>query len=85
MSRLATIVVVFSVLAAFSSAGAQSPPPSASAPLPVVTPAEKAPASPIRANRDAAMGVDARRCLEFSTNLEIIKCAEKYLQRRRNG
>ena len=37
------------------------------------------------ANRDAAMGVDARRCLEFSTNLEIIKCAEKYLQRRRNG
>ena len=85
MSRLATIVVAFSVLAAFSSAGAQSPSPGASAPAPAVTPAEKAPASPVRANRDAATGADARRCLEFSTNPEIIKCAEKYLQRRRNG
>ena len=41
MSRLATIAVVFSVFAAFSSAGAQSPPPGASAPLPVVTPPRK--------------------------------------------
>jgi hypothetical protein len=85
MSRLETIVVAFSVIVAFSSAGAQSPPPSASAPAPAVTPAEKAPASPIRANRDASTTADARGCLEFPTNLEIIKCAEKYLQRRRNG
>ena len=85
MSHLTTIVVAFSVLAAFSSAGAQSPPPGASAPAPAMTPADKEPASPIRANRDVATGADARRCLEFSTNQEIIKCAEKYLQRRRIG
>ena len=85
MRRLATLVVAFSFLAAFSSAGAQSPPPAAGAPAPAVTPAERAPAPPLRANRDAASGADPRRCLEFSTNQEIIKCAEKYLQRRRNG
>ena len=85
MSRLETIAVAFSILAAFSSAGAQSPPPSASAPAPAVSLSQKEPASPIRANRDVASGADARRCLEFSTNQEIIKCAEKYLQRRRNG
>jgi len=84
MRRLATLVVAFSVLAVSSSAGAQSPPPAASAPAPAVTPAEKAPPPP-RANRDDAPGADARRCLEFSTNPEIIKCAEKYLHRRRNG
>jgi hypothetical protein len=85
MRRLAALVVAFSVLAAFSSAGAQSPPPAASAPAPAVTPAERAPAPPLRANRDTASAADPRRCLEFSTNPEIIKCAEKYLQRRRNG
>ena len=85
MRRLATLVVALSVLAAFSSAGAQSPPPAASAPAPAVAPAEKAPAAPLRSNRDAVSGADARRCLEFSTNPEIIQCAEKYLHRRRNG
>ena len=85
MSRLATLVVAFSVLVAVSSAGAQSPPSAPSIPAPALTPAEKAPSSPSRANRDAVAGADARRCLEFSTNMEIIKCAEKYLQRRRNG
>ena len=85
MSRSETIAVAFSLLAAFSSAGAQSPRPSASAPAPAATPAQKEAASPIRADRDVATTADARRCLEFPTNLEVIKCAEKYLQRRRNG
>ncbi len=85
MSRLETIVVALSVLVVFSSAAAQSPPPGASASGPGVTAAQAASASPIRANRDASTAADARRCLEFATNLEIIKCAEKYLQRRRNG
>jgi len=84
MSRLETIVVALSVLVVFSSAAAQGPPPGASAPEPGVTAAQQA-AAPIRANRDASTAADARRCLEFATNLEIIKCAEKYLQRRRNG
>ena len=85
MSRLESIAVAFSILAAFSGAGAQSPPPSASPPVAAVTPAQKGTESPIRANRDAATTADARRCLEFPINLEVIKCAEKYLQRRRNG
>ena len=84
MSRFEGIAVAFSILAAFSGAGAQSPPPSASPPAPAITPAQGT-ESPIRANRDAATTADARRCLEFPSNLEIIKCAEKYLQRRRNG
>ena len=85
MTRLETIVVALSVLVVFSSAVAQSPPLGASAPEPAVTPAQQAPASPIRANRDASTTADARQCLEFPTNLEIIKCAEKYLHRRRTG
>ena len=85
MSRLESIAVAFSILVAFSSAGAQSPPPSASPPAAAVTPTQMVTESHIRANRDAATTGDARRCLEFPSNLEVIKCAEKYLPRRRNG
>ena len=39
-------------------------------------PAEKRPAP--RTTRGSGTRTDARVCLEFPTNLEIIKCAEKY-------
>jgi hypothetical protein len=38
--------------------------------------ANGAPKEPMRASAPA--DEDARKCLEFATNLEIIQCAEKY-------
>jgi hypothetical protein len=40
--------------------------------------AEK-PAAPVATARKSRAAEDARECLQFSTNTEIIKCAEKYL------
>jgi hypothetical protein len=51
--------------------------------------AAASPQAPARAsagaNRVNVATQDPRGCLEFSTNLEIIKCAEKYLHRKRTG
>ena len=84
MSRLETIVVAFSVLVAFSGAPRKA----------------RHRRQPSRAGGNAgpeAADADPRqsRCLHSRgrapvprisrRNLEIIKCAEKYLQRRRNG
>jgi hypothetical protein len=55
--------------AAVTPAGASS----AAAPVPV---AERK--SPSRAKQRAGERADARVCLEFPNNLQIIKCAEKY-------
>ena len=41
-----------------------------------------APSAPARAKSSAADPADARVCLEFPTNLEIIRCAEKYRHRK---
>ena len=53
------------------------------------TPAPAAPAPPVaekrmepRVTRVAATRADARVCLEFPTNLQIIKCAEKFRYKR---
>jgi len=34
---------------------------------------------------DAATDADARLCLEFPTNLQVIMCAEKYRPHKRNA
>lgn len=92
MNRKDTSAVTFCVLAAISTAAAQTPAPGAQAPVPgAAGAAPTAPAAtpprldmkpPARANRDVPSTADARGCLEFPNNQEIIKCAEKYLHRR---
>ncbi len=37
------------------------------------------------ASRDALAGADARHCLEFPTNPQVIACAEKYRPDRRRS
>jgi hypothetical protein len=86
MKRLVAAIVIGVILTAICPAGAiaqaQKDAPAAAAPAP---PAVAAPAPPAaekraapRATRGSGSRADARVCLEFATNLEIIKCAEKY-------
>jgi hypothetical protein len=78
------------MLMAVSTAIAQAPapaapasaPPAAAATAPAATPPRLDMKPPARAPRTTIVDADARNCLEFPSNLEIIKCAEKYLHRR---
>jgi len=78
MKRLVAAMAVGAILTAIYPAGAvaqaqKDAPAAAAAPAP---PSEKR-AAP-RSTRGSWTRADARVCLEFPTNLEIIKCAEKY-------
>jgi hypothetical protein len=78
MKRVVALLAVGAILAPLSleSAHAQATQgaPAAAAPTP---PATEKRAEP-RATRGSWARADARVCLEFPTNLQIIKCAEKY-------
>jgi hypothetical protein len=80
-----TAAVVFSILAALPLAVAQSPPPNASPGVSAVAPSRDGMRPPIGASHDAATDADARLCLEFPTNLQVIMCAEKYRPHKRNA
>ena len=70
MIRRASVLVLLAATAALPFAFAQTPAPdkrTADEPAPATS------SQPARL-RDA----DARRCLEFPTNLQVIVCAEKY-------
>ena len=84
MKRVVAAMAIGAMLTAIypASAIAQTPktPAAVAAPVPPAATmppaAEKRPAP--RATRGSWTRADARVCLEFPTNLEIIKCAEKY-------
>ncbi len=81
MNRNGTAIFLFGTLLAMSFAYAQSTVPAtatsgASAPQDAVATARAA------AERRGLAGADARHCLQFPTNLQIIVCAEKYRARR---
>ena len=85
-----TFVVACTVLAAVSTVAGQTPAPTpraaapsaAVAPAPTATPPHLDMKPPARVPRETPVAADARNCLEFPSNLEVIKCAEKYLHRR---
>ena len=88
-----TMFAIAFVMTAFSAAWGQAPAPVAPAPAAAAPAATAAPAAatapprldqkpPARAARASIVDADARNCLEFQSNQEIIKCAEKYLHRR---
>lgn len=83
MRRLTIATIVFLIAAALPPASAQSPAPS---PAPNATPEMRAPerAKPPARTRADAKDADARRCLEFPNDPQIIMCAEKFLPRKRN-
>jgi hypothetical protein len=76
MNRRQIALVLFAVLAASPLVVAQSPAPSASSDGSVGAIPRSDPAIPTRSIR--AADADARLCLEFPTNLQVIMCAEKY-------
>jgi len=82
MNRRQTAAVVFVGLVAVPLAIAQSAPPAASPSPSAATTFDEAAQASAPAKRDS--GGDARLCLEFPTNLQIIACAEKYRTHKRN-
>jgi hypothetical protein len=87
MKRLVAAMAVGAILTAIYPAGAvaqaqKDAPAAAAAPAPAAAVAPAPPTAEKRAAPRATRGswtrADARVCLEFPTNLEIIKCAEKY-------
>jgi hypothetical protein len=78
MKRVVASLAVGAILAALLPEGARPQatqgPPAAAAPAP---PAAEKRAEP-GATRGSWTRPDARVCLEFPTNLQVIKCAEKY-------
>ena len=86
----ATACIALAAASIASLAAGQATAPAAPAAAPpastTAAPATSAPRldmkPPARPSRTAIVDADARNCLEFPSNLEIIKCAEKYLHRR---
>ena len=87
---LATALFAFFAAPLFAHAQAKTPPPdqaqppaAAQQPAPAApaaaapAPAAQAQATP-RATHRVPSTTDARACLEFQDNLQVIKCAEKY-------
>lgn len=81
--KLRTIVAIAAAGALAAHAVAQSAPPAASGTI--TTPAAQEPArTTATADRPVEGANDPRRCLDFSTNMEIHACAEKYRPRKRS-
>jgi hypothetical protein len=78
MKRIFAATTVVAASAALFSAGlpaqTQTPAPTAKAAAPARAPAKAAP----RAKSRSWTRADARVCLEFPNNMQIIKCSEKY-------
>jgi len=75
MNALGAAAIALAAAIVSMSLGAQAPnPPAASPPAAAAPATDKAP--PARSG--ASSPADARVCLEFADNLQVIKCAEKY-------
>jgi hypothetical protein len=81
--RLATIAAVAAACVLAAQAVAQSTSPATGSPA--MAPAAQEPARTASATDRPVEGAnDPRRCLEYSTNLEIHTCAEKFRPRKRS-
>lgn len=76
MNRIAIVAVLISVVAALPVAIAQSKAGSAGGTTGMAQEDTKKPAASVR--QRSRSNADARACLELPTNVEIIKCAERY-------
>ena len=85
MTRTTIAPVLFALLAALPAAFAQNSGSSdANAATPAAAPQRESKGS-IRSARESAADADARLCLEFPTNTQVIMCAEKYRPDRRRS
>ncbi len=81
MKRIPAAATIVAISAELLTAGVRAQTPTAPSPAPapaVATPAPApAPSTPRVKNRSPNRS-DARVCLEFQTNLQVIQCSEKY-------
>ena len=82
MTRFETTAVLLAALLAVPLAMAQGQAPATSHDASTAA-AQSADAG--RSERDSATHADARNCLGFPTNLQVIMCAEKYRPHRRKA
>ena len=76
VSAAAIVVAASAVLSPYL--GAQAPTPPATAAAASAAPAPVPANAKARARTGASVPADARVCLEFPTNMQVIKCSEKY-------
>jgi hypothetical protein len=81
--KLRTIAVVAGAAGLFVHASAQNAPATDGKTTPAAPETKRA--AQAAADRDTFSAGDPRRCLEFSTNLEVHTCAEKYRPHKRNA
>lgn len=79
LNTVAIALVAIAAMLPLSAAIAQTPPASAAAETAAIMQAE-APKKPLTRKEARALKekADARLCLEFPTQLMVVKCAEKY-------
>ena len=78
MKPTAVVALLAAALAMLSSATVLSQTQSAQAAVTGAVPQQEKTKPAARTGRRSRANVDARHCLQFTTNLEIIRCAEKY-------
>jgi len=86
MNRTTAVVALALLLSSLPLAAAQTAAPAARPGVSGIIQTAPAPSAPKVSSRPARASVDsdadARMCLGFATNDQIIRCAEKYLPRR---
>jgi hypothetical protein len=83
MNQTVIATALFAVLAGSTTAVAQSPAPSEGSTATAATTPQRETKGSIRPARESATDADARLCLEFPTNAQVVVCAEKYRPGRR--
>ena len=85
MNRTRIAAILLSIAPLLPAAFAKDPAPSVPPGTSEVQLIQASPKPPTRANQDAAANVDARHCLDFPTDLQVIMCAEKYRPHKRKS
>ena len=78
-------VLVFSIPAVIPAMAAQDAAPKAQTGAAAVAPSQEGKRPVVRASQSAAPDADARSCLQYPTNLQVMVCAEKYRPKRRDA
>ena len=79
LTRNATAMLVASTLALAHAAFAQTPPPAGADAAATPAAAQPAGAPVLHSDAKSHADADARACLDFVSNVGVIRCAEKYL------
>lgn len=85
MNPRTTTVLALSLLAVIPALAAQNVVPNPKTGAATIEPPQEVKKPPARARQSASPDADARTCLQFPNNLQVMACAEKYRPQRRNA